>query len=1044
MSFILTACGGGGGGGGGNTPASGTTTVTGKVTLSSTVAKPKRTASTVVSYATGTEGLADATVELYNADKPEWLYPVASVLSDSTGVYLLSSYKNAGNNGNAYTDNASIPKGNYTIIAYKYDSGRGKLFVAVQPYVKMFEGDVVGNDLLAQDSGITPAVVSMFGLAKNPDGSYGNTTYELSQNAALQVTFNTAMARLSVLAAISIKNSSNTAVQGVWKVSADLLSATFYPSDSLTIGNVYTVTVRGGSDTNDSTLAKNLYGNPISATVTGTFITKAADTTPPNAVADTPDPANPTNVPISTPIRIGANEPLDVNTMVVTSAPSIGDKPAVTYVGYDAAKTYKYIYEILPANALQLNQDYAITVSGAKDMAGNLMTSLTFNFKTAATATLPVVVSVSPTEGANGVAVNAAVSAVFSTLMDDSTITQANFTLNNGSSNLAGATAFDATTRTATFTPSSNLAYGMTYTATINTGVKDKAGNGIATPKVWSFTTVGPPDTTPPTVSFTSPSHNATGVALTETITATFSEAMDPSTLSAATFMVYFGGNYLTGTVKYNGSTVTFTPSGSMMYNTTYTATITTGAKDLTGNALVSDSTWTFTTMAPSLVSIAVAPAAPSMAKGTTQQFAATATYSDNSTQDVTATATWTSGTLSTATINANGLASAVNIGSSVITATFGGKTATATITVTAATLSSLSVTPASISIAAGTTRQFTATGTFSDGSTQDVTASTTWTSGAMSVATISAGGLVTALNTGSSVITATYGVEMASATLTVTAATLSSIIITPAAPSIIQSATQQFTATGTFSDSSSQDVTSLALWTSDNESTATITTGGMVTAIGVGVSTITATYGGLSGSTTLTVTAPTLTSIAVTPLNPSIAKGTTQQFIATGTYSDNSTFILTSVANWASGTASVATITSTGGLAAAAGVGTSTITATYGGKSGSTTLTVSPPTLTSITVTPANPSISKGTTQQFTATGTYTDATTADITASVTWSSTVTSVATISVGGLASAGGAGVSTITATSGSISGSATLTAVAATWDASSWDSCVWEP
>src|SRR5882762_7816093 len=136
--------------------------------------------------------------------------------------------------------------------------------------------------------------------------------------------------------------------------------------------------------------------------------------------------------------------------------------------------------------------------------------------------------------------------------------------------------------------------------------------------------------------------------------------------------------------------------------------------------------------------------------------------------------------------------------------------------------------------------------------------------------------------------------------------------------------------------------------------------------------STISATSGAITGSTLLTVTPATLVSIAVTPANPSITKGTTQQFTATGTFSDNSTQVLSN-AVWASGTTTVATINATG-LATAVGTGTSTISATSGAITGSTLLTVTPATLVSIAVTPANPSITKGATQQFTATGTFSD----------------------------------------------------------------------
>jgi len=181
------------------------------------------------------------------------------------------------------------------------------------------------------------------------------------------------------------------------------------------------------------------------------------------------------------------------------------------------------------------------------------------------------------------------------------------------------------------------------------------------------------------------------------------------------------------------------------------------------------------------------------------------------------------------------------------------------------------------------------------------------------------------------------------------------------------------------------------------------------------------------SAGATLTVNPATLVSIAVTPANPSITKGATQQFTATGTFSDSTTQVLSN-AVWASGTGTVATISNTG-LATAAGAGSSTISATVGSISGSTLLTVNPATLVSIAVTPANPSITKGATQQFTATGTFSDSTT-QVLSNAVWASGTGTVATISNTGLATAAGAGSSTISATVGSISGSTLLTVTTA--------------
>ncbi len=213
----------------------------------------------------------------------------------------------------------------------------------------------------------------------------------------------------------------------------------------------------------------------------------------------------------------------------------------------------------------------------------------------AADTTPPTVSSTIPANAATGVAaINSAITATFSEALDPLTVTTATVTLNQGATPVAGTVTYAGVT--ATFTPSSSLAYSTAYTATITTGAKDLAGNALASNFVWSFTTGVAPDTTPPTVSSTIPANAATGVAINSAITATFSEAMDPLTVTTATFTLNQGATPVAGTVTYAGVTATFTPSSSLAYSTTYTATITTGAKDLAGNAVAINKAWTFTT----------------------------------------------------------------------------------------------------------------------------------------------------------------------------------------------------------------------------------------------------------------------------------------------------------------------------------------------------------------------------------------------------------------------------------------------------------------
>ncbi len=349
-----------------------------------------------------------------------------------------------------------------------------------------------------------------------------------------------------------------------------------------------------------------------------------------------------------------------------------------------------------------------------------------------------------------------------------------------------------------------------------------------------------------------------------------------------------------------------------------------------------------------------------------------------------------------------------------------------------AAVLQSIQITPAATSIAAGLTQQFTATGKYSDNSSKDLTSSSTWSSSNTSAATVSSTGMVTSKAQGLTTITATYSGISGNTTLTVTAPVLASIAVTPASASIPLGTGVQLTATGTYTDSSTQNLTNSATWNSSNTSAASVSSTGMVTSNAQGSATITAAYSGISGNASLTVTAPALVSLAVSPSSASIAPNTTIQFAAIGTFTDGSTQNVTASVQWTSGNHSVATINVNGvsGLAMGIAAGTSTITATSGSIYANATLTVTSATLVSIAVTPVNASIPLGTVQQFTATGTFSDGTTQNITDTVTWSSSKNSIASITVSGLASAGSLGTVTITAASGSVNGSTSLTVNAA--------------
>ena len=213
----------------------------------------------------------------------------------------------------------------------------------------------------------------------------------------------------------------------------------------------------------------------------------------------------------------------------------------------------------------------------------------------------------------------------------------------------------------------------------------------------------------------------------------------------------------------------------------------------------------------------------------------------------------------------------------------------------------------------------------------------------------------------------------------------------------------------------------------------ATIAAGGLATAVDVGTTTISATLGSVVGSTTLTVTPvpdttpPVISAIVATPTSDSATiTWTTNEPASSQVDYGLDTGYGSVVSDPALVTSHSLTLT---GLAASTLYHfkvTSVDAAGNPASSADLTFTTEPPTLVSIAVTPADPSIIVGATQQFTATGTYSDATTADITGDVTWASSLTAVATIAAAGLATSVAEGTTTISAILGSVVGSTTLT------------------
>lgn len=309
------------------------------------------------------------------------------------------------------------------------------------------------------------------------------------------------------------------------------------------------------------------------------------------------DPANgATNVPLSQIITVTFNEEMDPSTItsqsiVITGAAVVPG--TLSYSGLDAT--------FVPSAPLAPNTTYTGRVTTAvKDPKGNfLQEDYVWTFSTGIFLT-PVVISTNPFDQESGVVLNKMVAVTFSIPMSPLTINGNSFSIFQGSTPIGGTIAYSG--MTALFTPSSNFIPNATYTATININAQSSFGVQLANNHVWSFSTGS---TLAPFVIAIDPLNNETNVSINKTITATFSEMMNPSTVNGTTFTLKQGSFDIAGTVSIVGNTASFNPIVDLLQNQTYTATILTGAENLAGTGLANDYSWNFTTEPP----VAVPPA---------------------------------------------------------------------------------------------------------------------------------------------------------------------------------------------------------------------------------------------------------------------------------------------------------------------------------------------------------------------------------------------------------------------------------------------------
>lgn len=406
--------------------------------------------------------------------------------------------------------------------------------------------------------------------------------------------------------------------------------ATFTPVSGTALSplTVYTATVAG-----TRSVATGLV---LAEPFQWSFTTAATpDTTRPGVALTIPATSvpGPTAVPTNKAIVATFNEPIAPATIGTGSFTLTCAAPCTTPAGTVSYSATSNAATFTPTTALAPSTTYTATITTAvTDLAGNALggnqgvspaaSNYVWTYTTGATtdSTRPAVTVTAPATQdpgpTPGVATNVIVTATFSEDMAPASISASTFSVTCVApcTTPSGNVSYVPNSRTAAFTPAAPLAANTTYTATISTGAEDLAGNAlagnqapasVASSYVWTFTTGVLTDIAAPTVSSTNPANGAVGICVNQSISATFSEPIDPLTLTPATFILAASGAPVTGVVTYDPQTAiaTFNPVANLVGTpaTTYTATLRSGpngVKDLAGNSLAADSVTTFTTSA--------------------------------------------------------------------------------------------------------------------------------------------------------------------------------------------------------------------------------------------------------------------------------------------------------------------------------------------------------------------------------------------------------------------------------------------------------------
>jgi len=380
----------------------------------------------------------------------------------------------------------------------------------------------------------------------------------------------------------------------------------------------------------------------------------------------------------------------------------------------------------------------------------------------------------------------------------------------------------------------------------------------------------------------------------------------------------------------------------------------------------------------------------------------------------------WSMSDSTIAMVDENGVVTTTGLGDVTLKASVGTASGSATIAVKQNTIGSIRISPTNSSINAKTSEQLAATLLDDNGRVIPGTVNN-WSSSNTSVATVSSAGLVTGVARGSVIVTARVASKRATATVNILDVPVATVDVS--APATTVAIGQTLQAATTLKDADGNVLTGRVVsWQSSNPALATVTSKGVVTGIAAGDVTISAICEGKVGTLAISVVANSVASVTITPANGTAVVGQSAQLKADALDASRAV-ILGKTFTWQSSNPAIATVSSTGVVSTVA-VGTTTITATTDGISGTSSFTVTSVPVSWVAVQPSSVKLIVGSTAQLTSSGA--DASGGSLTQRVTqWSSAEPTIATVSTSGMVTAVRAGTASIKATVDGVSATSSV-------------------